>query len=339
MRRLAATALAFLLAGAAAAAARDVEDATGRRFTLPEVVERVFAAGPPAGLVIYSMAPGKLLGWTRAPSREQLRMLPPDADKPSTGRLTGRGGEANVESVLRLKPDLIVDIGSTDATYVSLAARVQETTGVPHLLFDGRLAALPATYRLLGGVLGADRAEEQARWIESRLERIRKAVDPLPAERRPGVYLARGPDGLESGRPGSITAEIIEVAGGRNVVPPGGGGLVSVSLEQVLSWDPDVILALDPAFYETALSDPLWREVRAVREGRIVLSPQEPFPWADFPPSVNRALGTVWLAGLLHPGIPNADIRSEAAEFYGLFYHRAPSPEELDRLLARAAFR
>ncbi|MGQ4273601.1 ABC transporter substrate-binding protein [Terrihabitans sp. B22-R8] len=339
MRTLVAAALALLFAGAAATWARDIEDATGRRFTLPDKVERVFAAGPPAGLVIYSMAPGSLLGWTRALSAEQLRMLPKDAAKPSTGRLTGRGGEANFEAVLRLDPEIIIDLGSTDQTYVSLAERVQQTTGVPHLLFDGRLMALPATYRLLAAALGAPAADEQAQWIETRLDKIRDALAGLAEGDRPRVYLARGPEGLESGRPGSITGEIIEIAGGRNAVPLGGGGLVTISLEQLLSWNPDIIVALDPSFYEAARNDPLWQQVRAVREGRIVLSPQEPFPWVDYPPSVNRALGAVWMAALLHPQRMHTNIRSEAEDFYRLFYHRTPTSDELDRLLAHAVFR
>ena len=71
-------------------------------------------------------------------------MLPDICARPEVGRLTGRGNTANLESVIALKPDLILDVGSTRATFVSLAERVQEQTGIPYALLDGRFDVLPA---------------------------------------------------------------------------------------------------------------------------------------------------------------------------------------------------
>ena len=51
-----------LLATAIPVSARDVQDATGRTLSVPDRVERVFPAGPPTGLVLYSLAPDKMLG-------------------------------------------------------------------------------------------------------------------------------------------------------------------------------------------------------------------------------------------------------------------------------------
>lgn len=344
MRRFlaACTALAMACGLAGSAVARDVTDATGRTLAVPDKVGRVFVAGPPASLVVYSLAPDKMLGWTRRPSPDELGLLPESADKPAYGRLTGRGGEANLESVLKLKPDVIVDIGSTGSTYVSLAERVREQTGVPHLLFDGRLDALPDTYRKLGEVFGLpDAAEERAAWIERHLNVVKDKLAGISEARRPRVYLARGVEGFETARAGSINAEAVEFAGGRNVAGEalGGGSLVRVSMEQVLAWDPDIIVTLDPGFFAKIGDDPLWGQLRAVREGRVVLAPQLPFPWVDYPPSVNRVIGVLWLAELFFPEAFDTDIRAAAREFYALFYHRSPSDAELDALLAHAAFR
>ena len=70
--------------------------------------------------------------------------------RPEVGRITGRGNTANLEVVLALKPDLILDVGSTSPTFVSLATRVQEQTGIPYALLDGRFDATATTYRKLG---------------------------------------------------------------------------------------------------------------------------------------------------------------------------------------------
>ena len=80
------------------------------------------AAGPPASVVLYVLAPEKMIGWTAAPRpNEREFLLPAVRDLPELGRLTGRGDTANIEVVLKAKPDLIFDFGSVNPTYVSLA--------------------------------------------------------------------------------------------------------------------------------------------------------------------------------------------------------------------------
>ena len=109
---------------------------------VPAKVTRVFPAGPPAAILLYTLAPDLLIGWPRANRPEEcVYMLPDICTRPEVGRITGRGNTANLEVVLALKPDLILDVGSTSATFVSLADRVQEQTGIPYALLDGRFAA------------------------------------------------------------------------------------------------------------------------------------------------------------------------------------------------------
>src|SRR6478672_12466672 len=117
------------------ARAATVTDSAGRSVLVPTRVERVFPAGPPAAIMLYTLAPDLLLGWPRANRAEECAFLLPDVCKrPEVGRLTGRGNTANLESVLALKPDLILDVGATAPTFASLATRVQEQTGIPYAL-------------------------------------------------------------------------------------------------------------------------------------------------------------------------------------------------------------
>ena len=154
---LAVLALAALLVDTALAAeGRRVTDSAGRQEEVPARVARVYAAGPPATIFRYTLAPDKMLGWTRPLSAEERAFIPSRyADLPTLGRLTGRGNTASVEAVLAERPDLIFDYGSLTDTYRSLADRLQQQTGVPYLLFDGSLAAIPDVYARLGDLLGA----------------------------------------------------------------------------------------------------------------------------------------------------------------------------------------
>ena len=317
------------------ARAATVADAAGRTVPIPERVTRVFPAGPPAAILLYTLAPDLLLGWSRANRAEECEFLLPDVcRRPEVGRITGRGNTANLEVVLALKPDLILDVGAISTTFVSLATRVQEQTGIPYALLDGRFDAIVPTYRKLGELTHRrNDAEGLARYAEETIAAIKARVDRIPVDRRPHVYYARGPRGLETGLGGSINVETIEFLGAHNVAGGRRGGLAIVSIEQVLLWNPDVIVTIDREFAAAVRGDPVWRAVSAVSAGRVHLSPKLPFGWVDFPPSVNRLAGLWWLAKILYPEQFPEDMRAITRDFYRRFYHVTPSDAQIERVL------
>ena len=333
-RALLAAVPAVLLAPARGRAA-SVADGAGRAVPVPAQVARVFPAGPPAAIMLYTLAPELLLGWPRpngAAEREFL--LPEIGARPEVGRITGRGNTANLEAVLALKPDLILDIGDISPTYVSLADRVQEQTGIPYALLDGRFAAAAAAYRTLGALIGRrDGAEGLAQDAEATLATITGRIAGTPKERRPRVYYARGPRGLETGLGGALNMETIELLA-QNVAGGTRGGLATVSIEQVLVWNPDVIVTIDPDFAAAVAHDPAWSSVAAVRAGRVHLAPHLPFGWVDLPPSVNRLIGLWWLAKILYPDQFPEDLRPLTRDFYRRYYHVTLTDAQLERVLA-----
>jgi iron complex transport system substrate-binding protein len=331
---------AFLVTSAALLAPRlgraaTVTDATGRALPVPAKVERVFPAGPPAAILLYTLAPDLLLGWPRANRPEECAFMLADVcARPEVGRITGRGNTANLESVLALKPDLILDVGSTTATFVSLAERVQQQTGIAYALLDGRFDAIAETYRKLAELTGrqAD-ADRFARYADTTIKSTVGRVAAIEPSARPRVYYARGPRGLVTGLGGSINVETIEMLA-QNVAGANKGGLANVSVEQLLLWNPDVIVTIDQDFAANVRSDPALASMKAVRDGRVHLSPKMPFGWVDFPPSVNRLIGLWWLAKILYPDKFPEDIRALTRDFYTMFYHRTPEDAQIDHVLA-----
>jgi iron complex transport system substrate-binding protein len=326
--------LAGVAAGSCLAQA-PVVDATGRTIRPPAKVERVYAAGPPASMLVFAIAPDKLIGWTRAFRENEAQFVAPKyASLPELGRLTGRGNTANVEVVLRARTDLIVDVGSTSASIASLAAQVQEQIKIPYALLDGRIETTPAALRALGRLMGEEAsAGKLAAWYESAVRDARERVSRVPAAERPRVYYGRSPSGLQTGGRDSINVEILNFLGARNVAAQIPGGLVAVPIEQVLLWDPEVILTTDPNFWRLASTDPRWRATKAGERKRVFLSPHLPFGWFDFPPGANRLLGIWWAGRLLYPAAFDIDLRAKVTEFHRLFYHREPTAAQLDALL------
>jgi iron complex transport system substrate-binding protein len=317
------------------ASAEAMKDAAGRSVPVPAKVARVFPAGPPAAIMLYTLAPDLLIGWPRANRPEEcVYMLPEICTRPEIGRITGRGNTANLETLLALKPDLILDVGSTSATYVSLADRVQEQTNIPYALLDGRFAGIADSYRSLGALIRRpEEAEKLARHTEDTIKTITGRIEPIATSERPKVYYARGPRGLSTGLGGSINVETIELIS-RNVAGETHGGLANVSIEQILVWNPDVIVTIDQEFATSVRSDPSWASVKAVRDNRVHLSPKMPFGWVDFPPSVNRLIGLWWLAKILYPERFPEDLRTLTRDFYSLFYHVTPTAAQIGHVLA-----
>ncbi|WEF25581.1 iron ABC transporter substrate-binding protein [Paracoccus sp. S3-43] len=328
---------ALLLAAPALALAQDrtVTDATGRAVSVPAAPARVFAAGPPAATLLYTLKPDAMVGWVRAPTPEDLRFLRPEAAAlPQLGMLTGRGDTLNLEVLLSARPDLIVDYGTVDATYVDLASRIQDQTGLPYVLVDGSLADLPGGIRRMADLLAVpDRGETLAAYAERTLADLDALLAGIPQDARPTVYLARGPEGLETAAKGSINAEIIERAGAINVAEAGTRGLATVSPEQVQAWAPEVIITIDRDFAAKVGRMPEWQGIPAVANGRVYLAPAAPFGFIDRPPSVNRLIGLRWLAHKLYPDAATGDLRAEVAAFYDLFYGLRPDDAALTALL------
>jgi iron complex transport system substrate-binding protein len=196
MRAAALALLLILFPAIAGAQTRVFTDSAGRQVTVPTRIERVYAAGPPASVLVFALAPDALIGWT-SPFRAAERPFVPQryAAIPTLGRLTGRGNTANVEVVMAAKPDVIVDYGSINPTYVSLADRVQAQTGIPYVLIDGSFAAMDRAIEMMGDLLGVPaRANELRTFADVTLRMVDVA---RTGEKPPRVYYARGPNGLQ----------------------------------------------------------------------------------------------------------------------------------------------
>lgn len=240
-----------------------------------------------------------------------------------------------MEAVLAAKPDLIIDVGTINPTYVSLADKVQQQTGIPYVLIDGSFGKSPETLRQVGDLIGVrPRAEELATYAQNTLKVLQDGLAKVPAAERPKVYYGRGPVGLETGLAGSINLEILEAVGAVNVVAAAGkGGLTNVSMEQVLGWNPQVLLAASPKIVQSMRSNPIWANVAAVKEGKVYATPSLPFGWFDSPPGINRLIGVRWLEALFYPEAFEVDLQSDVKQFFKLFYQLDLTQAQVETLL------
>lgn len=319
---------------------REITDDAGRKVKIKKDIQKAFSTSPVGTIAIYTLNPDKLAGWNnKLSSKDKEFILPEYHNLPVLGGWFGKS-TGNIEEILKIAPDIIISMGTIRETDVSLADRIQEQLNIPVVLIEGELTNIDKAYKFLGKLLGEkQRAQKLANYCKTTVEDVKNKAQKIPKEKKLKVYYAEGPEGLETDPEGSIHTKVLEMVGGINVAKvddKGGSGRSDVSMEQLLAWDPDVIIAWDKSqggYYEGILENEAWKNIKAVQEGKVYAIPNRPFNWFDRPPSVNRVLGLKWLSNLLYPEIYSWDIKEEAKYFYKTFYHYDLTKDELEDLL------
>ena len=330
-RLLAAVFVGSCIATGTAAQGTFTDDA-GRTIAVPAKVDRVFAAGAPAEVLLYTLAPEKLAGRNHLPPPAALELMPLAyrAPRPIVN-LPDRDDARYDAELLALDVDLYVDYGTVDGDYVAALEAISERTGIPALILDGSLDRVPAVYRRLGAVLGvADRGERLAEEAQRLLDQYRGTLADPPVR----VYLACSPNGLTPCVEGSSAGQAAALLGAVNVGGSvDGGGRRPLTLDELRARAPDVVIAASPSSAESLRAAPEWQALPAVAAGRVYAPPELPFNWGSRPPSVNRLAGLIWLAHVARGRPLDDELEGDVRRFFSVFYHVTPTPAQLDRLL------
>ena len=311
---------------------------TGRKVNIPDRVGRVVSLSNDLIVYLYTLDRSKLLGWNHAPGEKARRFLDPATlSLPELKTMSGKG--MNEETILRLHPDLLI---CSDEDAVLDADAIQKRLEIPVVKVSTDLSRTAEVYELLGLCLGDQtRAAKLAAYARGVLSEVSREVAAIPASRRPRVYYAEGGEGLQTDVTGSTHTHVLDVLGVRNVAALPGNplrGTVTISFEQVLSWNPQAIVVGSMRQADARskiLQDPRWKGIEAVREGKVWKAPTLPFNWFDRPPSPARLLGLRWLGALLYPREMGADIARETKAFYALFYERNLTDAEVREILSQ----
>lgn len=321
---------------------REITDMAGRKVTVPtaENIESVFSAGPVAAIFLYMVAPDKLLGWNyELNDVEKSIILDKYQDLPNFGM----GDAVNYEAVIAANPTIAINSGKINDAMVSDCDALSESLGIPVVAVDNELNNSAEAFRFMGELLGVeDHAEELAQYAEQVFTDI-NALSDIPEEKKVSVYFGNGEDSLETAPRGSQHAQIFDVINAVNVadLELGDGSRVQISAEQLLAWDPDVIVVngepkadkSGSSAAEDILSNPDYASLKAVQDQKVYGTPNAPFSWVDRPAGPNRLIGMRWFSVLIYPEYIKCDINEEIHKFFDLFYHVDLSDEQLENVL------
>lgn len=320
-------------------------DSTGREVELPKEIKKVACGGPLANIMIYAVKPEVIVGWSSAPSETAKKYIDEKYwDLPEYGKFYDNSEDFNREALMASAPDVIIDVGEWDEDYKADLDTLQEQIGIPVILVEANLEQNPSAYRTIGELLGdTERGEALASYCEDVLKDAKEKAASIPENERKRVYYGEGETGLSTILSGTIHSQIYELVGAEIVVNPDnaqvqqGGG--TISMEQLMAWDPDVIMFVKGSIYDSVADDPSWNALTAVKNGTYYEIPTEPYNWLGRPPGPNRMLGVRWLGNLLYPEVFNYDIQQEVKDFFSLFYRYDLTDEEVQTMLAKSTLK
>jgi len=304
-----------------------ITDNLGRRVEIPGRTGRIISLEPEITRLIVALGGGgRLVGmdfFLRYNDHLFPIIFPAGRGLPV---VSNQGQDPNYELVLKLRPDVLF----TSPSEYQATENIQRKLGVPvaALASIGKFENLLGEMETVGRILGREaRARELSGYFKDRLAAARALLEKVPAGRRPKVYLSFYGSLLRT----PVSYEPVDVAGGANcaagLLPAYlGSAAATVSAEQIIRWDPEVILIQGnylpverAVTVESVLADARLASVRAVREKRVYYT----FGfWYWWDPAL-VLLESLYLARLLHPGTSAGfDLEREGdaifKEFYGV---------------------
>ncbi len=317
------------------AEARTFTDSAGRTLEIPDRIDRVVPSGPVAQMFLLTIAPEKVVALS---NREKLKtqLSATDQKKRLIGQFYG-ASSLNLEELAVINPQLFIDIGEAKKKIQIDMNVVEKQLGLQAVHIDSSLKNTPKSLLLLGELLnlkngGADFSTA----TQAIYDKVSDILSKVPSKKR--LLYVTGGKALSVLGKGSYHGQVIDLMGDNVAVFPtvmttGSGN--DANLEQILSWDPEYLIA-DRAAYEFILKSPAWQSVRAVKEKRLYRVPDHPYNWITSPPAVNRFIGLLWLAKVLYPDLAKFDLYEETKRFYQLFYRTDLTKEQYQSLVGGA---
>lgn len=313
-------------------------DSVGRVVELPADITKIAISGPLAQIVLFALCPDKLVGVASKWDATAEQYLATEYyNLPELGQLYGGKGELNLETLLASGAQVVIDVGEPKDSIVSDLDALQEQTGIPFVHITATASTMAEAYTKLGELLNMP---EEAKTLSDYCAKVyARTLEIANSAQKVNLIYCLGDTGLNVIANGSYHAEILDLLANNVAVvddPSSKGSGNEVDMEQILLWNPDVILFAPGSIYSTVGSDPAWQQVNAIKNGTYYEVPMGPYNWMGFPPSVQRYLGMMWMAQLLYPDTAQYDLYTEVATYFKLFYHSELTQAQYDALVANS---
>ena len=322
---------------ATTAATRVITDMYGRQVTIPTTINKVLCTGPIEMEMVYLLAPDKLGGLAFTFNGNPPLVQDKYAKLPVVGGWFGTT-TGNYETFIAAKPDIILE-----GTQTTIEERQQKFGNIPVVGVNLKdyVTGYEDEINFLGELLNVQsQADSLIAYYKDALSYVNGIVSAIPDNQKVKIYYAEGKDGLSTDPTGSMHTRLLQVCGGVNVAQVQlvqGMGQAAASMEQIMLWDPDMIIigrSTQATLYNSIMSDAQWGQLRAVKDKNVFVRPQNPYSWFDGPPGVCQIVGLYWMVNTLYPQqTKDLNLNAKVKEFYSKFMHYELTDQQVTQLI------
>lgn len=311
---------------------KNITDMANRTVTIPNDVGSVISTSPSMTMVAYMVAPDKVKALNNQWSENESQYVPSKySDLPAVGGWYGKQ-DGSYEEFIAAKPDIILEStfdkqGNADLGVINERQEKMGSIPVVAVGDTSNLTTIDKPISFVGELLGAsDKAKQLIDFNNKYMNTAKEKSSKLSDDNKKTVYYANGPDGLKTYPSGISHSQLIDYVGGKNVADSlnqtNASSGVQVSIEQIIKWDPDVIITNDIDFYNSVYNNSNWALLKAVKNKEVYVTPQFPFKWFDNPVGANMIMGLPWAAKVIYPKeYKDLNLVNTTKEFYSNFYH------------------
>jgi iron complex transport system substrate-binding protein len=321
---------------------RTITDRAGNSVTIPtpENIQRAAIFGSPSTQVLYALGVQDKMVATSSGAKSSKFLQKKDPHILDIPDPRATAGSINVEELVSLNPQVVM-AGGTDANIV------EEGTNIPVLRTSSGestpvgeyIEGCKTTINFFAMVFGKeDRAKNYCDFLDDAQTQIQNKLKNISEEQKVKVFKAYNADHLTTYGGDTYMQEWIEAAGclnaAKEVSTIGGkeGGLGQVNMEQVLMWDPDIIV-INTGQPEDLYNDLVWSQLDAVKNHQVYRLPAGIFIW-NRPTIESAVLFPQWLASLAYPEkFTGFSIEDEIKAYYSEILGWELTDEDVNEIL------
>ncbi len=339
--------ISFILSGCGQTGTQDIPDAAenlpgfyitdsfGREVFIPDEVESIACLYSFAGYAVSLLGRGDdLVAVPDGLQRDVMLMdIVPQVKKAAVPR---KSGKINIEELLRQNPDVVIIRGDTARDQKELEQL--EKANLTYIVVDyTNIEEQQQAISIIGQVIGRSaQALAFNDYYNGIIKKVNEAVADIPEDERTRMYHSEN-QALRTIYRNALPADWSKAAGVINVSVGEELSMVNndyyASLEQVLLWNPEVIIANENSAMKYILGNPQWSGIEAVKNNRVYQLPQGISRWGH-PGSVETPLAILWTAKTVYPELfQHIDMESETEYFYKEFFDYQLSPEMIEQIL------
>ncbi len=318
-----------------------VTDSTGKDLTLTRPPERIACLYAFTGHVVTMLdRADKMVAIVNGLKKDLLlrQIVPGIKDLP----VPAKGGIINVEALLKTRADMI--FLKPETAVISAEIKKLERFNFPYFVAGYHSMAEQMTIiEMMGKAIGRHKkALDYTQYYRDVIDTVSKRTSQIPPDKKIRLYHSVN-EPRRTDAPGTIEADWTATCGVHNVSVNaslnGKGNKNYADIEQILVWNPEVIIVNEDGVDQLILTNKKWSSIQAVRNKKVFAIPVGISRWGH-PGGLETPLAILWTVKKVYPALfEDIDLKKEISVFYKTFFNIHLNDTLLNRILANKGMR